>query len=317
MSDLDLKRRLLMESIAEMYYISGMSQDEIAHKISMSRSNVSKLLKACISEKIINFNINYVRSSLEALEKALQDKFKLKKAIVVPSDSHLEACKQAVGQYAAEYLESIIQNNMLIGISWGTTLYYVVNQLRLKDVIHADVIQMIGGMSSKSVDTDGQELARKMAQTLNGRADIMQVPMLVKSRLLKSLILEEPSIVEHFKMFEKIDIAVVGLGSNKPDLSAVYKSGNITKEEAEDIVKMGAIGDLCGRHIDINGKPCLTSISERVIGIELAQLKRINTVVGVAAGIEKAEATLGSLRGSFVNVLVIDENLANYILNAK
>ena len=118
-------------------------------------------------------------------------------------------------------------------------------------------------------------------------------------------------------MFGNIDVAVIGIGSSKPEISAVYRSGNISKEDAENFVKLGVVGDLCGRQIDGNGNPCQTNISERIIGIDLNQLKKIKTVIGVVSGIEKAEVTLGCLRGSYINVLVVDENLANYVLHAE
>jgi DNA-binding transcriptional regulator LsrR (DeoR family) len=312
----DKERRLLLEQIAEMYYIKGMSQEEIAVKVTMSRANISKLLKTCAREKIVEFKINYSKSPEAMLAGLLEEKFSLKKALVVPSDTHGEMSKSNVGKAAASYLENTVKSGMLLGISWGTTLYYMVNNFHPKNTVCADVIQMVGGLSAKSEDTDGQDLAKKMALSLNGKCYIMQAPMIVQSRVLKDLLMEEPNITEHFKMFNYIDIAVVGLGSNRAEFSAVYKSGNITKEDTENITNLGAVGNICGRHIDINGKPCTTSISDKVIGIELQQLKKIDTVIGIAAGSEKTEAALCSLRGGYINVLVVDENLAHGILNA-
>jgi DNA-binding transcriptional regulator LsrR (DeoR family) len=43
------------------------------------------------------------------------------------------------------------------------------------------------------------------------------------------------------------------------------------------------------------------------IGIELADLKKIPKVLGVAGGVHKVEAILGALRGGFLNVLVTNE----------
>lgn len=310
------QRRLLLEQIAEMYYKKEMSQEEIASRISMSRANVSKLLKTCIREKIVEININY-SSPGAMLAGCLEEKFNLKKALVVPSDSHKEVSKSNVGKAAAIYLENSVKSGMLIGVSWGTTLYYMVNSFHPKNSVCADVIQMVGGMSAKSEDTDGQDLAKKMALALNGRSYIMQVPMIVQSRVLKDLLMEEPNVAEHFKMFNRIDMAIVGLGSNRAELSAIYKSGNISREDTENITNQGALGNLCGRHIDVFGNPCTTSISDRVIGIELTQIKKIETVIGVASGSEKTEAALGSLRGGYIDVLIVDESLAHGILNAK
>jgi DNA-binding transcriptional regulator LsrR (DeoR family) len=311
------EKRLLLEQIAHMYYIQGLSQDEIANNFSMSRANISKLLKKCVSDKIIEFKINYLESPGTAISNALEVKFGLKKAIIVPSDTQDEIQKNNVGKASALYLENAVESGMLIGVSWGTTLFHVANNLHPKSNMRVDVIQMVGGMSAKSIDTDGQDLSKKIAAAFNGKSYIMQVPMIVQSRILKELLMDEPNVAEHFKMFDRIDIAVIGLGSNRAELSAVYKSGNISREETENISKLGAVGNLCGRDIDINGNPCITSVSDKIIGIELQQLKKINTVIGVAAGFEKMEAVLGSLRGGYLNVLIVDECLANGILNTS
>lgn len=316
MEDFPMNRIQLLESVAKMYYIDRMTQEQIAQKISMSRANISKLLKTCVDEKIVEFKINSTNSPRAPLEMMLQEKYNLKKAIVAPSESHAEVSKNNVGIYAATYLESTIKSGMLIGMAWGTTLYYVVNNLSPKNTIQADVIQMVGGLSPKSADTDGQNLATKMAETLNGKCYIMQLPMLVQSKLLRDLLLEEPFVNKHFKLFNNIDIAVVGLGSNRADFSAIYKSGYITREDTQNILKLGAVANICGHDIDIHGNRCATDISDKVISIDLEQLENVDTVVGIASGFEKAEAALASLRGSYIDVLIVDENLARSILNA-
>ncbi len=316
MDNFAAQRRALLESIAQMYYIDGLSQAQIANKVAMSRANISKLLKTCVDEKIIEFKINSQNSPRLPLEAMLQERYNLKKAIVAPSESHDELSKNNVGHYAAQYLESTIKSGMLIGVAWGTTLYYVINNLKPKSTIQADVIQMVGGISPKSADTDGQNLAQNMAAILNGKCNVMQLPMLVQSKLLRDLLLEEPFVSKHFKLFNDIDIALVGLGSNRLESSAVYKSGYITREETQSILELGAIGNICGHNIDIQGNLCVTNLSDKVISIELASLKKIDTVVGIASGFEKTEAALGSLRGAHINVLIVDENLAHSILNA-
>ena len=43
--------------IAELYYINGMSQQDIADLTHQSRTNISRLLKICVDEGIIEFRI--------------------------------------------------------------------------------------------------------------------------------------------------------------------------------------------------------------------------------------------------------------------
>jgi deoxyribonucleoside regulator len=309
-------RHELMEFIAEMYYIQKKSQQEIANKLGMSRSNISKILQTCIDEEIVEFKINYRSSSKLTLEKSLMEKYKLKKVIISDYNAHGEINKINVGKCAGIYLDTIIQDGMLLGISWGTTLYYAVDNLSVSTTKCVDVIQMVGGLGAKRIDTDGQELAKRLSKIYNGNCYILQAPMIVNSKMLKDLLLQEPQIIEHFDLYKKIDIALIGLGSNKPNLSAVRKSGYITKSEAGQIIKKGAVSDICGHHVDIMGRPSITNISDRIIGITLEQLKNVPVIIGVAAGNEKKEAVLGALRGSYINVLVIDEMLAHNILNS-
>ena len=46
----------------------------------------------------------------------------------------------------------------------------------------------------------------------------------------------------------------------------------------------------------------------------LEEFKKIPIRVGVAYGLDKKEAILGVLRGGYVNVLITDEKVANYLI---
>jgi len=49
--------------------------------------------------------------------------------------------------------------------------------------------------------------------------------------------------------------------------------------------------------------------------VDLEDLRRIPTVIGVATGVEKAPAVLGALRGELVDGLIIDASLALELLS--
>ena len=107
------------------------------------------------------------------------------------------------------------------------------------------------------------------------------------------------------------------MGSNIPEHSAVYRSGYISKEDSEKLIQLGAAADICGYKVDINGNPCNIDLSEKIIGIDLAQLIKIPLVIGAASGIEKAEAIMAGLRGKYLKVLVIDEKTALKVLDLE
>jgi DNA-binding transcriptional regulator LsrR (DeoR family) len=76
----------------------------------------------------------------------------------------------------------------------------------------------------------------------------------------------------------------------------------------------GAVGDICLRFFDANGVPVLTPLNERVIAIALADLKRVDRVVGIAGGRRKFAAIRGALRGRRINVLITDRGTAERLV---
>ena len=56
---------------------------------------------------------------------------------------------------------------------------------------------------------------------------------------------------------------------------------------------------------------------DRVIAIELDELRRIPTVIGVATGVEKTAGVLGALRGGIVDGLITDASLALALLSGS
>jgi DNA-binding transcriptional regulator LsrR (DeoR family) len=77
---------------------------------------------------------------------------------------------------------------------------------------------------------------------------------------------------------------------------------------------MGAVGDICLRFFDAQGNIIHSDIDERVIGITLEQLKKIDRVVGVTGGPVKEAAIRAALLGKFINVLVTDHLSAKKLL---
>ena len=58
-------------------------------------------------------------------------------------------------------------------------------------------------------------------------------------------------------------------------------------------------------------------MTDRVIGISLAQMKRAKRVVALAGGKRKLEAILGELNGRWINVLLTDHATAKAVLDAS
>ncbi|MGB9679321.1 MAG: sugar-binding domain-containing protein, partial [Thermoanaerobacteraceae bacterium] len=85
--------------------------------------------------------------------------------------------------------------------------------------------------------------------------------------------------------------------------------------EINELNKVAAVGDICSRFFDINGNPCKKiEINDRIIGITLEQLKKINKVIGIAGGKNKIQAIRSVLKGGYINILVTDSFIAEELL---
>ena len=309
------EKRDLIIKVAKLYYIDGLSQDQISKKVHVSRPTVSRLLKTSISSGIVQIRIDDISSQGIELGKQIEERFGISRVIVAPSSHNLEESKQNVGAATAIFLESFLENGVLLAIAWGTTLSYVVKNIRHDANKKIDVIQLLGGIGNKTKDTDANALALTLANAFNGDSYLLQAPFMVKSKILRDLLMDEPHIQEHFRKLSVADVAVVGLGSTRPELSAQFRSGHISLEDAQTLRSEGAVGDICGRYISIDGTPCETPIMDRMISISLKDLPKIPTVIGVACGEEKKDVITGALKGKHINVLITDRSAALAVLN--
>lgn len=317
MVDSYLTRRDLLVKVAKMYYWEGLSQEEIAKKIDVSRPNVSRMLKTCRESNIVEIRINDTSSMGVLLQKELAERFSLADVIVTPSGPDVEQNKERVGQAAAHLLETLLHNGMTVGISWGSSLYYLVEHFSPRKYLDVEVVQLIGGVGARNLQTDGLELARKLSHKLNNIYHVLQAPLVVQSEALKNMLIQEPDISQVLEKGRQVNIAVIGIGTIHHENSALVRAGYMTKKQAKNLLKRGAVGDVFGQQIDINGNICDFELNKRTIGIELQQLKRIPVVIGVASGVDKAEVIHGAMRGGFITMLVTDEAAAMRIVSME
>jgi DNA-binding transcriptional regulator LsrR (DeoR family) len=310
MEELQSARRELLVNVAKMYYIENMSQQQIAKELHMSRSNISRLLRSCSDNKVVEIKINDVMSREPELALEIKRAFNLKDVLIASSHKNTEKSRENVGALASVYLQRVLDDGMVMGVTSGRTNYYVSLYIELPSIKKVDVVQMVGGISGKSIDTDGQEITKRLARKLNGTSYILHAPYMVKTKQLKDLLLQETIFASHFERFNDINVALLGIGSPKLHLSVQLQTGSLTKADSIQLLELGAVADICGKYFDINGKTCNAGINERAIAIDLETIKQIPTVIGITAGLEKVKSCLSILRSGYINVLIIDEVLA-------
>ncbi|MCK5736731.1 MAG: hypothetical protein KAH21_09645, partial [Spirochaetaceae bacterium] len=153
------KDRNTLIDIARKYYIDGLSQQEIARKFKISRPSVSNLLKQCRDEKIVEIRIQESDYSLvNALAERLKSSFDMKTVLVVSSEDDIQTTLAAAGTATAGLLENRLKDGLRIGLSWGSSLYYVVKALQSQTVVDIEVVQLTGSLGLANTAFDGFEL---------------------------------------------------------------------------------------------------------------------------------------------------------------
>jgi len=308
------KEDLLIE-IATLYYYDGLTQREIAKRFSISRSNVSRLLTEARNRGIVEIKVKQKIPLDYNLQKEIRSRFSLKDVKILKFYGlDYQEMLRKLGTIAARYLKTILNKVSIVGMSWGTAIYEVVNAFESEFYKNIEVIQMIGGIGAENPDIDGTELARRLAEKVGGRYRYLHAPLIVENADIKKAIIVEKNVKEVLQKVKKADVAIVGIGSTDPTVSSLVRAGYLNKKELNEIRKLGAVGDICARHFDINGNLCQIDLNERVIGIDTDVLKDINYVIGVAGGKAKASAILGVLRGGYINVLISDNKAISEVL---
>ena len=78
---------------------------------------------------------------------------------------------------------------------------------------------------------------------------------------------------------------------------------------------LGAVGDICLRFFDADGRHVDSDLDGRVIGIEPDVLLAVPRRIGVAGGQRKHSAIRAAVLGGWVNVLVTDVETADALLS--
>jgi len=305
-----------MVKVSNLYYKDNLTQGDISKKLKISKYQVNRILKRALGSGIVQINIIDPTTNISNLEEKLEKKFNLKRAIVVDnlglSDIEL---KSKLGQAAVKYLLEVIKDGDIIGISWGTTINEVINYLPSKINKSVEVVQITGGSHQLSVNLNCHDITRRFALKFGVEPHLLYAPAIVDSKEVHDLLINETSIKETSKYFNKLTIAIVGIGAMYPKIiSTLIKTGHIGKDDLESLKKSKAVGDVYSHFFNKNGMICDSNLTGRLIGMPVEDLLKVLYSMGIAGGKLKAEAILGAIKGNYVNIIITDSNAAEKIL---
>ncbi|MBV7273578.1 sugar-binding transcriptional regulator [Clostridium thailandense] len=299
---------------AKLYYLLDYSQQDIADKLGISRPSVSRLLQQAKEEGIVQIKIVDPYEDNEKIADELENKLNLKKVMVasVPKYDE-ETVKKYIGDMAASYLNKIVSNEDIIGVSWGTTIYQVAKSLKYKHLKDVTVVQLNGGVSHSKVNTYASEIMGLFGKAFNTNPYYLPLPAIVDHLAVKQAVEADRHIRKVMELAKDSKIAVFTVGI--PSTNSVLIQAKYFSEEDLKIIRNNAVGDICSRFINRRGDIFYEDLNKRTIGIELSELKKKKWSILVAGGPNRLEAIYGAIQGGYANALITDKITANLLLD--
>jgi deoxyribonucleoside regulator len=306
----------LMVKVAQMYFIDGLKQEDIAKQLQISRSLISMILTEAKEVGIVEINVRNPMLNNDELAGEIESMFNLKKCIIVPTAvQDTGTLRKLVAQRAVDVFNEEIGNRNTVGLAWGRTCYEFVSYYKpgkiFKDV---NIVPLIGGSNQTAPYFQLNEMVRLFTEKINGSPFFLHAPALTASPEEQELFMKSPSMQVILEKWANLDIIICGIGT-LPD--PVNTDREIYTGENEIYTQLGkneVIGDICAKYFNIQGDFVKAENSHRIISIPLEQLRIAKKIICVASGTEKDQSVLGALRTDIVDVFVSDEQTAKAVL---
>ncbi|MFC7061069.1 sugar-binding transcriptional regulator [Halobacillus seohaensis] len=311
--DWDEERRLI--KVAKMYYKDQMTQNEIAKSLGIYRTTITRLLQKAREKGIVQIDIKGEYSEQVDLEEQLLKRFSISEAVVIPSTSQQteQERKTELGRASVNLLNKTIKDGDVVGFAWGSTLGSMVSALERYKSRKADFVPLVGGPGKMNVDHHVNTIVYNQAKAFGATAHFIDSAAIVPSTQSRNEIFESAYFKDVLDLWGKLTVAVVGIGTQLSSSNMIF-SGFLGEEDYKSLENQAAIGDICSRFFDVNGKPIDGNVGDRTVAIELNKLKEVNYSIGVAESVEKTASIVGALRGNYITHLITNDCTAKSLL---
>lgn len=299
--------------VAYYYYKVGMTQDEIAQKMAMSRQRVNRIIKRCLDTGIVTITIHENFSTNVELETQLEERTGLNEVCI--SSSGMKDLNDSLGAAASTYLERILKDNDIIGFSRGRALSHLVSNLVPTNRKNLTVTQLVGGLNAEETSTNSDNIVRDSAQILRAKPCFMYAPIIVENKELRDSMLSQSFFSQVYDTMKKCTVAVVGVG-NFTNQTGLVPKRFMFEEEFQELKRKNATGEICTYYFNPDGAIIESGINQRVFAIDYSSYMKIPVRIGVAGGNEKIQALIGAIKGKLINVLITDIETAKEVRKA-
>lgn len=292
-------------------FVGGRTQGEIAKQLGMSPAKVHRLIAHAQKAGFVKFQIEGRPLECLELEERIAGEFNLNSCTIAPDlgGSDMEGAIRAVAVSAAHVLSDVVSSNSVrrIGVGMGRTIKAAVEAMPKVNRPDLEIISISGSLT-RTLAANPFDVVQRMQERTGGEGYYLPVPYFAESREEKDMFLGQRSVQNLMERARGSDVFIVGIGSVENEGHLIQR-GMISKEEQAELMNSGAVSDLMGRFLTIDGKIAPVSLGDCAVGLHFNEVQGAR-LIALAGGESKVDAALAALRAGVITDLVADETLA-------
>lgn len=280
LDQIDPEEQLLVR-LAWACEFEGMTQAAAAKRFNVTRLRVNRALSEARRRGILRVNIDSVFAAAAELEWNLERRFRLKQAVVVPSPQDARSVTQLVSAGLGGLLGELLRDKEIthFGMSWGNTLNMATRHMQPLDRPDLEIVSIMGGVSRGS-DVNGYEITTRLADLCNAEHSFFTAPLYAGSAESRTLFVEQDVIRD---MLEKIrSCQAIALATGDLESSLLVQDALPSGITADELRALGGVGDITGHILDAKGELIDHPLNQRVIGMSLDDMAKIDNEIGRA-----------------------------------
>lgn len=306
----------MMRLVAELYYLRDQSQSAIAELTGYSISKVSRILAQAREAGIVRISVQPAPDQLRDVAESLASALGIESAHVTPgrSDDPVRATRLCAVA-AAPRVAELLPLEGVLGLAGGYTIAALVDAFPARQHSTLTIVPIVGGWDPATPHLDINELARRAAERLDARYQLLHAPGRLDSIGLRDALMADSAIRVTTAFWDQLDAALVGI-SGAPLAAPGYATvmERLGRDERLRLASAGVVGDMMGHLFDIDGQFIEDPTAERTIAAPIEALRRARQVIAIAAGSHKIEGIIGACRSGLIRTLVTDHPTAEAIV---
>ncbi|MDO5642538.1 MAG: sugar-binding domain-containing protein [Paracoccus sp. (in: a-proteobacteria)] len=298
--------------VAWFYFVGGLTQQEIASRMDMTRLRVNKIIGHVRDQGAVKVDLGLPLRDCIALAEDLARRYALQDVTVVPDLPDFLEQKRVIGEAAGMMADALIGGRDLgIGVGSGRTLGFAARRLSKHPHPDSWVVGLTGGVT-RSSGTNSFEVATGVARRLGVECHYLTAPLFCASPEGREMLLLLDELTDVMARTEIADIGITSCGalSENNTLTQI----RVVKDQLDEIQKLGAVGEFLGCFLDARGQPIDHFLNESLIALPPEKLKLKPVSILASGGIDKVAVIRAILRAGYVNRLTTNEAVARALM---